>query len=38
VVERGHHEDLLNDDGVYADLWHIQLGESSASDRWPTDD
>lgn len=31
IRERGTHEDLIEADGLYADLWHIQIGE--ASDR-----
>ncbi|HEX7181936.1 MAG TPA: ABC transporter ATP-binding protein [Thermoanaerobaculia bacterium] len=28
VVEEGHHADLLERGGTYADLWHIQSGEA----------
>ena len=27
VVERGTHDDLINDDGLYAHLWGVQAGE-----------
>ena len=26
IVERGRHEDLLNQQGVYASLWQVQTG------------
>jgi len=26
VVEQGTHEALLENDGLYANLWHMQLG------------
>ena len=26
LVEQGHHDDLLEDDGVYAGLWKVQTG------------
>jgi len=27
IVERGNHEDLLESDGLYANLWRVQAGE-----------
>lgn len=27
IVERGNHEDLLDEDGLYANLWRVQAGE-----------
>jgi ATP-binding cassette subfamily B protein len=30
VVEQGSHEDLLNNDGLYANLWSVQVGEVDA--------
>jgi ATP-binding cassette subfamily B protein len=27
IVERGSHEDLLGEDGLYAHLWGVQAGE-----------
>ncbi|WP_440008784.1 ABC transporter ATP-binding protein [Halomicrococcus sp. SG-WS-1] len=27
IVERGSHEELLEEDGLYADLWRVQAGE-----------
>ncbi len=27
LIEQGHHDDLLDLDGVYADLWRVQSGE-----------
>ncbi len=27
IVERGSHEDLLDEDGLYANLWRVQAGE-----------
>ncbi len=31
IVEDGHHQDLLEKDGIYASLWRIQSGEVSFS-------
>ncbi|MBR9920156.1 MAG: ABC transporter ATP-binding protein [Bacteroidetes bacterium] len=28
ILEHGSHEDLLEKDGVYADLWSVQIGEA----------
>lgn len=28
IVERGNHEELLEEDGIYAKLWKVQAGES----------
>ena len=30
IVERGDHESLLDEDGIYANLWSVQLGEVDA--------
>jgi hypothetical protein len=30
IVERGTHEDLLDVDGLYANLWRVQVGEVDA--------
>jgi ATP-binding cassette subfamily B protein len=30
LVEEGSHEDLLAAEGLYADLWHVQVGEVEA--------
>ncbi|MCU4718358.1 ABC transporter ATP-binding protein [Halapricum hydrolyticum] len=35
IAERGTHEDLLDRDGLYADLWRVQVGDIDAvSDRF----
>jgi ABC-type multidrug transport system fused ATPase/permease subunit len=31
VVEEGHHDDLLELRGTYAELWQVQSGEVSAA-------
>ena len=30
IVEQGRHDQLLNNQGVYAHLWHVQAGERTA--------
>ncbi len=30
IVERGPHDELLDEDGLYANLWHVQVGEVDA--------
>ena len=30
IVERGDHEQLIEQDGLYANLWHVQVGEMDA--------
>ncbi|MCU4744043.1 ABC transporter ATP-binding protein/permease [Halobacteria archaeon AArc-m2/3/4] len=32
IVERGDHDDLLAEDGLYANLWSVQAGEMDALD------
>jgi len=32
IVERGTHEQLLDRDGIYANLWRVQIGEIDAVD------
>ncbi len=29
IVEQGTHEDLLQQNGIYADLWNVQIGEGT---------
>ena len=31
VVEEGHHDDLLELKGTYAELWQVQSGEVTAA-------
>ncbi|MEY7851848.1 ABC transporter ATP-binding protein [Natrarchaeobius sp. A-rgal3] len=33
IVERGSHDELLERDGVYADLWRVQVGEIDVGTR-----
>ena len=35
VVEEGHHDDLLELNGIYADLWHVQSGDLSSEVSLP---
>ncbi|MFB6188485.1 MAG: ABC transporter ATP-binding protein [Halapricum sp.] len=38
IAERGTHEELLDHDGLYADLWRVQIGEIDAvSERFLDD-
>lgn len=37
LIEQGSHEELLDQKGIYADLWNIQLGIVSAQRIEPTD-
>ncbi|MFB6220710.1 MAG: ABC transporter ATP-binding protein [Halolamina sp.] len=30
IVERGDHDELIDADGLYANLWHVQVGEMEA--------
>ena len=30
IVERGSHDELLDREGAYAKLWHVQVGELDA--------
>lgn len=31
IAEQGHHDQLLASEGIYADLWHLQLGDIEAA-------
>ena len=36
IVEQGTHESLLANNGLYANLWHMQLGTDEESSEHPT--